>query len=531
MGSIEVAKKLDIVIATTTRIETNQHNKEAKDQQRHDELLLKFNQLSQQMQAAAQETAAKNAGIDPVDLVPILSRLGHNHVPESKIAQVLSDAVDDLLAQSKQLSDISNDAPAIDQAIMRARDRLAKLDVTGALDELDAAIKVEEEQEAAKRKARAQLYFEKAQILSTTYDHLGAIEARKEGLKFDEFNFVEWCVVGDGFRTIGNLNDALQAYERAQKIAETNGDERNQSVAHDRIGNIKQMQGDLPGALSAYEAALAISERLAATDPSNSQWQRDLSVSHDRIGNIKLAQGDLPGALSAYEASLTIRERLAASDPSNSEWQRDLSISHNKIGGIRQAQGDLPGALSAYEAGLVIAGRLAASDPSNSEWQRDLSVWHEKIGDIKEAQGDLPGALSAYEARHVIAERLAASDPSNSEWQRDLSVSHYKIGDIKRAQGDLPGALSTYEAGACHCRASRRFRPEQQPNGSVICPFRTNNIGDVRQAQEDLPGALSAHEAAHLAITERLAASDPSNTQWQRDLIVSHCEAGNGQAR
>ena len=70
---------------------------------------------------------------------------------------------------------------------------------------------------------------------------------------------------------------------------------------------------------------------------------------------MRRAQGDLGRALQAYEARLAIAERLAAGDPGNAGWQRNLSISHEKIGDVRVDQGDLGGALQAYEAGLAIA--------------------------------------------------------------------------------------------------------------------------------------------------------------------------------
>jgi hypothetical protein len=43
---------------------------------------------------------------------------------------------------------------------------------------------------------------------------------------------------------------------------------------------------------------------------------------------VRVAQGDLPAALTAFEASLAIRERLTGRDPANTEWQRDLSVTH-----------------------------------------------------------------------------------------------------------------------------------------------------------------------------------------------------------
>ena len=53
---------------------------------------------------------------------------------------------------------------------------------------------------------------------------------------------------------------------------------------------------------------MAIRQKLAQADAANTEWQRDLSVSHDRIGDVKPAQGDLQAALDAYTAALGIRD-------------------------------------------------------------------------------------------------------------------------------------------------------------------------------------------------------------------------------
>ena len=343
---------------------------------------------------------------------------------------------------------------------------------------------------------------------------------------------IAFNILGDVRVARGDLGGALAAYEAGLAIFErlAAGDpsnsawQRDLSVSFDRIGNMRVARGDLGGALAAYEACHSILKALAARDPSHTGWQRNLSVSHEKIGNVLVARGDLGGALAIHEAGLTIAERLATGDPSNSLWQRDLSVSHEKIGDVRTAQGDLAGALGAYAAGLGIRERLAAGDPSNTEWQRDLSVSHNKLGDVRRAQGELGAALAAYEAGLAIRARLAAGDAWNTEWQRDLSVSHEKIGDVRRAQGDLAGALTAYEAGLAIAERLAARDPSHtgwQRDLSVS----HEKIGDVRTAQGELAAALSAYEAGH-AIREQLAAGDPSNSAWQRDLFVSHSKIG-----
>ena len=95
-------------------------------------------------------------------------------------------------------------------------------------------------------------------------------------------------------------------------------------------------QGNLPEALKAFRAGLAIADRLAKADPGNAGWQRDLSVSYERIGDVLVDQGNLPEALKAFRAGLAIADRLAKADPGNAGWQRDLIVSYVKLAGIDQ---------------------------------------------------------------------------------------------------------------------------------------------------------------------------------------------------
>ena len=55
------------------------------------------------------------------------------------------------------------------------------------------------------------------------------------------------------------------------------------------------------------------------SDPGNAGWQRDLSVSYDSIGDVQVAQGNLGAALTSYQAGLAITDRLAKSDPGNAD--------------------------------------------------------------------------------------------------------------------------------------------------------------------------------------------------------------------
>ncbi|MGB7989338.1 MAG: hypothetical protein WCF44_08070, partial [Candidatus Methylophosphatis roskildensis] len=88
------------------------------------------------------------------------------------------------------------------------------------------------------------------------------------------------------------------------------------------------------------------------------------------------------------------------------------------------------------------------------------------------------------------------------------------------AQGDGPGALAAYRKGLA-IRESLAARDPANTEWQRDLSVSHDRIGDVLVAQGDGPGALAAYRKG-LAIAEALAVRDPANAEWQCDLIVSN---------
>jgi tetratricopeptide (TPR) repeat protein len=110
---------------------------------------------------------------------------------------------------------------------------------------------------------------------------------------------------GDNAATQLHYVDAARHYEAAAAELPPSASDT-KAVYLARAGDMWWTSGNSTAALTSYQAALTIRERLAKADPGNAGWQRDLSVSHDRIGDVQQAQGDLAAALTSYQAALTI---------------------------------------------------------------------------------------------------------------------------------------------------------------------------------------------------------------------------------
>lgn len=76
--------------------------------------------------------------------------------------------------------------------------------------------------------------------------------------------------------------------------------------------NVHLLLGDPAAAREYYVKELAISERLAAADPSNSEAQRDLTVSYEKLGDVHLQLSDTAAARKYYEQYNEICVRQAA---------------------------------------------------------------------------------------------------------------------------------------------------------------------------------------------------------------------------
>lgn len=125
----------------------------------------------------------------------------------------------------------------------------------------------------------------------------------------------------------------------------------------------------------------------------------------------------------------------------------------------------------------------------------------------------------AREARTLYAEILGA-DP---DWPEALQTYFWFLaeqGDLALVRATVADAQHDYEE--AH-RIAQRLTNADPKNTQWQRDLSVSHvrIGNVLVSQGDLPAALTAYRAS-LAIREVLAKRDGGNTQWQRDLYVSY---------
>jgi tetratricopeptide (TPR) repeat protein/cellulose biosynthesis protein BcsQ len=119
-----------------------------------------------------------------------------------------------------------------------------------------------------------------------------------------------------------------------------------------------------------------------------------------------------------------------------------------------------------------------------------------------------------------LAEVQPLIPPQERAWNvvTDLQIQVLiRIGDIDAASRRIQASVKQAQARAAADPANTQWQRDLSISHS--------RLGDLATATGDLDAARTAYQTA-LGITERLAAADPANAQPQRDLSVSHSRLG-----
>jgi len=218
------------------------------DDQRHQELL---------------DEIAREKGVRPVVLIPLFNAAGLE-VPESNFEAAIRDAIARIEARAAEAVPDFDDDEAVEEAIRFSRERLAQLDTEGATAHLEAAIADLQAERERERLAEARLHLELAEIERDSFAWQDAAFHFEQAGTLNPADTWAWFEGGDIHRLMCDLPSALAAYEQGQGVAEDVGNERDLSVSHNRIGDVEFARGNTEAALAAYQASLAIREKLAA---------------------------------------------------------------------------------------------------------------------------------------------------------------------------------------------------------------------------------------------------------------------------
>jgi serine/threonine protein kinase len=315
----------------------------------------------------------------------------------------------------------------------------------------------------------------------------------------------------EGSRRAQSVAD-LAGYDEAQRIFErlvANGREdllpelaklyMNKATVHGHLD-------DAPGALAAYDRALAIWERLVNQDGRQDLAQK-LANTHTGQGRTFDQQGNFVDAVAAYDQALAIWERLVSQE---GRWELagDLALTYMNKGNTLRNQGDRVGAVAIFDQSLTILERLVNQE-GRSELAGDLALTYMNKGTTLREQGNLNRAVAVTDQALAILQQQV--DHGRKELANLLAATYLNKGVALHDLGNLTGAIAAHDQ-ALSIR-ERLVNQEGRRDLADDLALTYMNKGCALAVQENSAGAVAAFDEA-IAIRDRLV-----RLEGRRDLL------------
>jgi tetratricopeptide (TPR) repeat protein len=140
-----------------------------------------------------------------------------------------------------------------------------------------------------------------------------------------------------------------------------------------KVGAVRLERGEVNEALQAYQDAEKTASEFGQRQPSFPQFQVHLAAAKFGIGDVRRAMGDNKTAWGAYQAGFTIMQPIVDAGPDDAVWQHDFAMAKSRGAAIRRALGDTAGADADLAFAIASLTGLLKIDPVHAEWRTDLA--------------------------------------------------------------------------------------------------------------------------------------------------------------
>lgn len=223
---------------------------------------------------------------------------------------------------------------------------------------------------------------------------------------------VTYCNMGNIYGIIGNLEKALEMHYKALEIDLSIGNKYGIATDYGNIGIVYRNYGDLNKALEMHKKALEI-----ATEIGNKSI---IAGTYSNIGNIYQTSGDMDEAIEMYNKALELYKEIGGKE--------GMAIQYSNIGNIYQVGKKYDRAIEMHNKALEID-----KDMKNKV---GIATNYGNIGIVYRNLGDLDKAQEMYIEALKIAEEIGI---------REIKAIQYgNIGNIFLISSDFDKALEMY---------------------------------------------------------------------------------------
>jgi tetratricopeptide (TPR) repeat protein len=291
-----------------------------------------------------------------------------------------------------------------------------------------------------------------------------------------------WFQLGLLFQRIGELNQAITAYQRIFILGEQQQSQMLYAVAYGNLGVVYQIKGNLAKSEEYFLQALEINKQLGR--------KRGMATNYGNLGNIYGTKGDLDKAEEYYLQAFEIDKSLGSKE--------GMALEYSNLGIIYQTKGELEKAeeyqLLALELDKVLQNKQGmATDYGN-------------LGVIYDIKGDFVKAENYYLNSLEIAKELGHKEGVANQYGNLGNIYQIK-GELEKAEkfylqtleihkkiGYKEGiAISCSNLGSLYVKQGNIKKARNFYQESIVLFDELGNEQKIQQVQRWLDDLLNAH--------------------------------------
>ena len=262
-------------------------------------------------------------------------------------------------------------------------------------------------------------------------------------------------LMGEIANTRGDLDGALSRYQEA--LASTGEDLRRHPDDPQRlfdhaqnvfwVGYIAYQRGQLGPASERFREYKRLADRMVTLAPDKKDYRLEQVYAETNLGTVLMRESRYHEAAKTYESSQTVSDSLSAAEPNNLAFRKQVSDNLAWLADAHENSGALERALADRERQLRVLADLARLDPRDTQVQRDEMTARRSIGRLLASRGDMAGALKESLAALAIADALFRIEPENTEWLQANAATKFDLAEVQLAARQASDAATTTRSG------------------------------------------------------------------------------------
>ena len=235
-----------------------------------------------------------------------------------------------------------------------------------------------------------------------------------------------YCCLGITVNDLGELDRAIDYYEKSLEISERLGDIHEMAIAYGNLGAVYYRKGEWDTAIDYYKKSLEISERLEDI--------HGIGQTYNSMGLVYADKGQWDTAIDYYEKSLQIFKKI--------DDTYGMAQTYGNLGAVYYRKGEQDTAVEYYEKSLEISERLGDIHgigqiynnlglvyANKCEWNTAIDYYKKSL-EISERLEDIHGIGTTYINLGSVYRKKCEWDTAIDYYEKSLEIKE-KIGDIQ----------------------------------------------------------------------------------------------------